>query len=55
MYSIGLLGTIMTLEAFGIEFPFWIAPIATLSLLVIFMFFSIRELKKNEKGNVINN
>jgi len=49
MYSIGLLGTIMTLEAFGYEFPFWIAPVSTLALLGLFMFFSIKELKKNGK------
>jgi len=49
MYSIGLLGAIMTLEAFGHEFPFWIAPISTMALLGIFMFFSIKELKKTEK------
>ena len=32
MYSIGVLGAIMILEAFGNEFPFWIAPLATISL-----------------------
>jgi hypothetical protein len=36
----------MTFESFGFEFPFWIAPVATLALLVLFMFFSVRELKK---------
>jgi uncharacterized protein len=48
MYSIGLLGTIMTFEAFGYEFPFWIAPVTTLVLLGVFMFFSVRELKKEK-------
>ena len=53
MYSIGLLGAIMTLEAFGLEFPFWIAPLTTVALLGLFMFFSIKELKK-EKVSVSN-
>lgn len=49
MYSIGLLGGVMVLEAFGKEFPFWLAPLNTLLLLVVFMGLSIRELKMAEK------
>lgn len=45
MYSIGVLGAIMVLESFGREFPFWLAPLNTLILLVIFMALSLRELK----------
>lgn len=49
MYSIGLLGMIMTLESFGNEYPFWIAPLSTFLLLGLFMFFSVRELQKGGK------
>jgi hypothetical protein len=45
MYSIGVLGAIMVLESFGKEFPFWMAPLNTVVLLVIFMGLSLRELK----------
>jgi len=45
MYSIGLLGMIMVLEAFGKEFPFWMAPLNTVLLLAIFMGLSLREIK----------
>jgi hypothetical protein len=45
MYSIGILGAVMVLESFGKEFPFWLAPLNTLILLVIFMGLSLRELK----------
>jgi hypothetical protein len=45
MYSIGILGAIMVLESFGKEFPFWLAPLNTLLLLVIFIGLSYREIK----------
>jgi len=48
MYSIGFLGAIMVLEAFGKEFPFWLAPLNTLLLLCVFMGLSIREIKLAE-------
>jgi len=48
MYSIGLLGGVMVLEAFGKEFPFWLAPLNTLLLLCVFMGLSLRELKLAE-------
>jgi len=48
MYSIGLLGGVMVLEAFGKEFPFWLAPLNTLLLLCVFMGLSIREIKLAE-------
>jgi hypothetical protein len=44
MYSIGILGGIMVLEAFGQDFPFWLAPLNTFLLLAIFLGLSIREL-----------
>ena len=49
MYSIGLLGGVMVLEAFGKEFPFWLAPLNTLLLLIIFMGLSLRELRDAAK------
>lgn len=45
MYSIGMLGAIMVLEAFGQEFPFWMAPLNTFLLLGVFMYLSYRELQ----------
>ncbi len=51
MYSIGMLGGLMTLEAFGKEYPFWLAPLNTLLLLAIFMWLSLRELKLAKKKN----
>jgi hypothetical protein len=46
MYSIGLLGGLMVLEAFGKNFPFWLAPLNTVILLAIFLGLSVRELKE---------
>lgn len=45
MYSIGVLGGMMVLEAFGKGFPFWLAPLNTVALLCVFMWLSMRELK----------
>ena len=45
MYSIGVLGGIMVLEAFGKDFPFWLAPLNTVILLAIFLGLSVRELR----------
>ena len=49
MYSIGILGCIMVLESFGIDFPFWFAPISTVILLVTFLTMSVREKKLSEQ------
>lgn len=49
MYSIGVLGAIMVLEAFGKNFPFWLAPLNTVVLLAIFLGLSLRELKDARK------
>ncbi len=49
MYSIGVLGGIMVLEAFGKDFPFWLAPLNTSLLLAIFMGLSLRELNLAKK------
>lgn len=48
MYSIGVLGAIMILESFGKEFPFWIAPVSTISLLVFFLYLSYRHGKQEK-------
>ena len=49
MYSIGVLGAIMVLEAFGKDFPFWLAPLNMVVLLVIFLGLSIKELHAASK------
>ncbi len=46
MYSVGSLGILMIFEAFGKEFPFWIAPLNTFIILGIFLTLSLRELKQ---------
>jgi uncharacterized protein len=54
MYSIGVLGTIMILESFGKEFPFWLSPLNMIFLLGIFWFLSYREMKMVEKEKAKN-
>ena len=49
MYSIGFLGAIMSLESFGHEYPFWLAPLNTFLLLGIFLFLSLREIEDAKK------
>lgn len=49
MYSIGMLGGLMILESFGKEFDFWVAPVNTVVLLVVFMYLSIREIQMAKK------
>lgn len=46
MYSIGVLGGIMILEAFGQHYPFWFAPLNTFLLLAIFLFLSVKANRK---------
>ncbi|MEI7452098.1 MAG: DUF475 domain-containing protein [Candidatus Falkowbacteria bacterium] len=45
MYSIGMLGALMIAESFGKDYPFWLAPLNTVILLIIFLWLSMRELK----------
>jgi len=45
MYSIGMLGAIMILESFGKHFPFWLAPLNTILLLILFLYLSFREIR----------
>ena len=47
MYSVGVLGVLMMAESFHFEFPFWMAPLNTLLILIVFMGLSIAELRKN--------
>lgn len=49
MYTIGILGYLMILEAFGRHYPFWIAPLNTIIILGVFLFLSYGEIKKAEK------
>jgi hypothetical protein len=49
MYSIGVLGAIMILEAFGKHYPFWLAPLNTFVFLGIFLYLSFKEIKEKEK------
>lgn len=46
MYSIGVLGAIMILEAFGAHYPFWLSPAVTFTLLLLFLWLSMNEWKK---------
>jgi hypothetical protein len=52
MYSIGMLGGIMILESFGKHFPFWLAPLNTVLLLVLFLYLSFREIKMAQKRKI---
>jgi hypothetical protein len=54
MYSIGFLGGIMVLEAFGRHYPFWLAPLNTFLLLGIFLYLSWRETKLKEQKEGIH-
>jgi uncharacterized protein len=46
MYSIFALGFFMLLEAFGIEVPSWVSPIATFIIVGYFLWLSLREMRK---------
>ncbi len=48
MYAIGVLGSLMILESFGHEFPFWLAPLSMISLIGIFLVLSIMASKKEK-------
>ena len=49
MYAIGVLGSIMIMESFGQEFPFWLAPLAMVVLLGFFLYLSIHSAKQGKK------
>ena len=44
MYSIGVLGTIMVLESFGVHIPSWLSPVVTFAAVGYFFFKSKRAL-----------
>jgi hypothetical protein len=46
MYSVGMLGAIMVADAFGVHVPFWVAPLITFGLLIVFLGMSFVELRK---------
>lgn len=50
MYAIGMLGSLMVMESFGQEYPFWLAPVNTFLILVLFIYLSKRELKIAQKA-----
>lgn len=52
MYSIGVLGVIMALEAFHIEVPFWVAPMNTVLIGGLFLFLSVKEVRMAEKKKI---
>jgi hypothetical protein len=52
MYSIGVLGGIMILEAFGRNYPFWLAPLNTFLLLGVFIYLSWRETRLKKQKEV---
>lgn len=47
MYSVGILGVLMVAESFHYEFPFWMAPLSTVLILVLFLSLSIAEIRRN--------
>lgn len=46
MYSIFFLGTIMILDSFGIQIPFWVSPLITFGIVGFFFSKSVREIPK---------
>lgn len=46
MYSILVLGAIMTLDAFGFEIPHWISPVATFLIVGYFLWKSLENIKR---------
>lgn len=53
MYSIGLMGSLMVLESFGQEFPFWLIPLNTLIILTFFLYLSIKDKNACVKNRVL--
>jgi hypothetical protein len=45
MYSIGILGTIMTAESFGVHVPDYLAPLCTFVIVGLFFWLSVRRAK----------
>jgi hypothetical protein len=54
MYSIGFLGLVMLLEAFGTHVPLWVSPSITMLVVGYFFWKSVEENKQNSKiGNTV--
>lgn len=49
MYAVGVLGSVMILDGFGVHIPDWFAPLSTLSIVLISFFHSHKELQKNNE------
>ncbi|MCK9578359.1 DUF475 domain-containing protein [bacterium] len=54
MYAVGVLGSIMVLESFGQEYPFWFIPLCSIGILAVFFVMSINEIKKEKKDKAIS-
>lgn len=50
MYSIMCLGIVMCSEAFGVDYPMWLAPLTTIIIVGVFLFLSVRKIKRNDYG-----
>lgn len=48
MYSVGVLGFIMVLESIGRHVESWVSPSATLCVVAVFFWLSVKELKKEK-------
>lgn len=48
MYSIGILGTIMVLDAFGVDIPQWVSPVSTMCIVGYFFWISRVHIVKNK-------
>lgn len=55
MYSILMLGSIMTAEALGLHVVSWFPPLTTISLVVFFFWLSKREMDMNARHEVVQN
>lgn len=52
MYSVGFLGGVMLLEAFGAHIPFWVPPVVTIGFVGYFFWRSVAENRLNANTNV---
>lgn len=54
MYAVGVLGSVMVLESFGHEYPFWFIPLCSISVLLVFFMMSVNEIKKEKRSKAIS-
>ena len=50
MYSIGVLGTLMVLESFGLDVPSYVSPLITFSVIGFFLWKSVKHIKAEQKA-----